>query len=234
MTITDKLANPKSGEFYNTEVAKSQIYLHHTAGSHRPDFTIDGWLHDRNKAGNVLPVATAYVIGGISTTDKNADYDGKIYRFFNDKCWAHHLGTSLAQNTLLNQQSIGIEICNYGPISKVNGRFLNYVDKEVPADMVEELPVPFRNFTHYHKYTEKQMVALKELLIDISKRHNIDLKKGLYDKMQHLPMNRMGEAFNVMDDAVNGKPGLYTHTNVRRDKFDCSPQTILIKTILSL
>ena len=82
----------EKGEYYEEIIKKDTIFVHHTAGSHRTDFTIEGWEKDRSKSGEKLPVATAYVIGGISTTDKDSKYDGLIYQTFDDKYWAHHLG----------------------------------------------------------------------------------------------------------------------------------------------
>jgi hypothetical protein len=41
-------------------------------------------------------------------------------------------------------------------------------------------------------------------------------------------------AFEYKADAYAGRPGLWTHTNVRTDKSDCSPQLGLIELIRSL
>ena len=46
--------------------------------------------------------------------------------------------------------------------------------------------------------------------------------------------NKGDEAFLLNNDALAGKPGVWTHTNVRKDKFDCSPQDNLIAMIKSL
>ena len=223
MTIIEDILD--DGEYYKEIVPKDTIFIHHTAGSHRPDWTIHGWEKDRNKSGTRLPVATAYVIGGVSTTDGNTSFDGIVYKAFDDKYWAHHLGLTTGNNVALNKKSIGIEICSYGPLTKTkSGIFLNYVNKEVPAHMVGELATPYRGFKYYQKYTPKQIAALKELLLDISKRHNIDLKKGLYQL----------KSFEQSADALIGKPGLWSHSSVRRDKFDMWPQPELIAMIATL
>lgn len=229
MKIVDRILSP--GEYYAEEHKKTTVFIHHTAGSHRPDYTIDGWERDRTKSGTRLPVATAYVIGGVSTTDKNFDFDGVIYRAFDDKYWAHHLGTKFANNTALNQNSVAIEICNYGPLTKNrDGIFLNYVNRPVPPDMVEELSVPFKGFTHYQKYTERQLLALKVLLVDIVDRHpGINLNGGLV-----ATIDRGAQAFDINPLACSGTPGLWTHVNTRNDKFDCSPMPQLIELIKSL
>ena len=220
------------GEFYDETIKKDTIYIHHTAGGHRPDWTIAGWNSDKTKNGQRLKVATAYVMGGLSTTDKDASWDGVICKCFPEDKWAHHLGLSAANNAQLNSKSIGIEICNYGPITKSNdGKFYNYVNRQVPAEMVVELAKPFQGYKYYHKYTDRQIAVLKELLIDLSTRFSIDIKSGLKPLLME---NKGAEAFLLSQDALAGKPGLWTHTNVRKDKFDCSPQDNLIAMIKSL
>src|SRR5436190_1280888 len=87
------------GEYYKEIADKTVLFLHHTAGSHRPDYVIDAWDTDDqpDKTGKKSPrsVATAYVVGGLSTRDpKDISWDGQIYRVFDDKFWAHHLGTT--------------------------------------------------------------------------------------------------------------------------------------------
>jgi hypothetical protein len=220
------------GEYFEEAVTKKTIYIHHTAGGHRPDWTIAGWNSDKSKSGGKLQVATAFVIGGLSTTDKDVSWDGLVCRCFPETKWAHHLGTSAVNNVKLNKESIGIEVCNYGPITRsADGKFYNYVNKQVPPAMVVELVKPFQGYKFYHKYTDKQIASLKELLTDLASRFNIDLKSGL----QPLLLQGKGkDAFLLNQDALAGKPGLWTHTNVRKDKFDCSPQDNLIAMIKSL
>lgn len=229
MIITNKILEP--GEYYNEVFLKDTIYLHHTAGSHRPDWTIDGWEFDKNKAGGKLAVATAYVIGGISTTDNDQTFDGKVYKAFEDKYWAHHLGLTAENNVLLNKKSIGIEICNYGPLVKSrDGIYFNYVKKPVPENMVIKLEKPFRQYEYYHKYTDKQLASLKLLLLDIAARHpKIDLKGGL-----KLFVHQGAAAFEVNGGASKGVPGVWSHSSVRADKFDVYPNPQLIELIKSL
>ena len=221
------------GEYYADIRKKDTIYIHHTAGGHRPDWTIDGWKADSTKTGGKLCVGTTYVIGGLSTTNSESMYDGVVYRAFDEKYWAHHLGLKTQNNRKLNQKSIAIEICNYGPLTKTrDGQYINYVKKEVPASMVAALEEPFRGYKYYHRYTDKQLKTLKSLLLDLSERHNIDLKKGLRENL--LPPFKSSYAFDVRDMALNGSSGLWTHSNTRRDKTDCFPQPELVSLILSL
>ena len=49
-------------EYYSNKTNKKTIVLHHTAGSHRPDWVISSWDRDRTKGGRPLRVATQFVI----------------------------------------------------------------------------------------------------------------------------------------------------------------------------
>jgi hypothetical protein len=231
MTIVDHIL--PIGEYYADIRKKESIFIHHTAGGHRPDWTIDGWAHDRTKTNGKLAVATAYVIGGLSTSTSESSYDGVVYRAFDEKYWAHHLGLKQQNNRTLNQRSIAIELCNYGPLTKTReGVFINYVNKSVPLCMVGILDQPFRGFRYYHKYTDKQLDSLRALILDLSKRHNINVKSGMVEYMT--PPFGVNQAFELSDDAIKGKVGLWTHSNVRRDKSDTWPQPELIELIRSL
>ena len=41
MTVKNVLL--EADEFYNEIFEKDTIYIHHTAGSHRPDWVVNGW-----------------------------------------------------------------------------------------------------------------------------------------------------------------------------------------------
>lgn len=270
MNITDKILT--DGEYFTSLYQKDKIFLHHTAGGHRPDWTIDWWDTDTNNSGGRRRVATAFVIGGKSLNG-DAAFDGKIFRAFDEKFWAVHLNGSKLYH--LDKSSIGIEICNYGPITQNNhGDFYNYVNKKMPQNDVIKLPKPFRGYKYYHKYTNAQLDSLKELLLELQKNFNIDLKSGLQEWLAkedlQLPaglslteqqkwLNKNGftgkdgsslvedgirgtntswalkslnkGAFEYNAQCIKGHKGLWTHTNVRKDKSDCSPQPELIDLI---
>ena len=278
MTPIIKSVPLQIGEYNTERTAKDTIYIHHTAGGHRPDWTIAGWNTDKTTSGGKLRVATSYVIGNVSTTDGNTEWDGVIVRCFPEEMWAHHLGLHAANNEALNKKSIGVELCNYGPLKlSSDGKFYNYVNKVVPASQVIELSKPFKGYKYYHKYSEKQIESLRALLIDLSKRFGIDLGGGLkkYITNENLkvpagasileqqrwlntkgflgkdgkPLLESGfdnpntqfaiscvgqNPFDVNKEALSGFPGVWTHVNVRADKFDCSPQPDLISMLKSL
>ena len=212
----------EDGEFYNEVTIKKVIVLHHTAGGPSAINVIAGaWEHDKAANGGKLPVATSYVIGGKLSTDLTMD--GKIYQAFDDKFYAHHLGCKTKNNLALNKQSIGIEICNWGPITFKNSKYITYVGTELTANEVYKLEKPFRGFTYYHEYTDAQVASLKALLLILAEKHKINIKKA---------WNLL--SFELSNDALAGAAGVFTHTNYRSDKFDISPSPKLIAMLNSL
>lgn len=175
-------------EYFATSTPKDTIYLHHTAGSHRPDWVVDFWNTDRDKSGNRIRVATSYVIGGISTQNSDRKFDGVIYEAFDPKFWAHHLGIKAKNNTFLNQKSVAIEICNYGPLTQSrDGKFFTYVKSEVPETMVVKLDQPFRGFEFYHAYSDAQLESARKLIRHLSQEFDIDITKGLPKEISKKP-----------------------------------------------
>lgn len=213
----------EEGEYYKEIVHKNTIYLHHTAGNaSAKNVILSAWENDKNKAGGKLPVATAFVIGGFMKDDPNMD--GAIYRAFDDKYWAHHLGSTTANNTALNKQSVAIEVCSWGPLTLAkDGTFLNYVGRAVPPSAVCKLSTPFKGFTYYHRYSDKQIESVRLLLIHLRDKYGINISKDW-----------TAASFELSQDALQGNPGLYVHTNVRKDKSDMFPQPELIQMLNSL
>lgn len=188
-------------QYYAEEFQKKQIYIHHTVSSGNAENVIHGWQFSPER------VATAFVIDG----------EGKIYQTFSSKYWAYHLGLKTANNKKLNQESIGIEICNWGPlVLNQDGLYRNYVNGIVKKEEVVELN--YRGFKYWQTYNEKQLASLKELLIYLCEKFNIP--KAHYDTM-----------FELNETALSGAAGIWSHTSVRSDKTDCSPQPCLISVL---
>jgi len=211
---------PKN-EYVNGRYANDYIILHHTAGWDDPKQVIDCWGRD-----SLGRVATEFVIGGQRCTDGRDIYDGLVYRSYPEGNQAYHIGAS--GSSYMNIHSVGIELCNMGWVS--NGK--TYTNALVRSDQVVRIKEPFRGYLVWHKYSDKQLQSLRELLLYISKRDNIDLHKGIY---QWIKLEGVAKAFDFHQDAYNGKTkGLITHANIRKDKFDVSPQPELVDMILTL
>ena len=211
-------------EYFQTETRKEYIFLHHTAGWNNPYTTIKNWADDdRGK------IATKYVIGGINPKTSDMLHDGVIVQAFPENGYAWHLG---AVDQYMHQHSIGIEICNFGWLTKSGVNFYTYTNTLVNKAMVCDLGYEFRGYRYWHRYSDKQISAVKELLLYLSKIHKIDLSIGIIDRL-----NRMGpsEALDTYTEAKTGKvKGLLSHTSVRSDKTDIFPQIEMIQMLKSI
>lgn len=211
-------------EFVDVETPKKYIFLHHTAGWDNPYEVVDSWAKDaRGKIG------TEFVIGGQNVKSGNGKYDGVALKTFPKNNYAYHLGGAPISG-VMHKSSVGIEICNFGWLTQKNGKYYTYTNAEVPEKCVEKLKKPFRGYQFYHKYTDLQINKVHELLKYLSSLHGIDLKIGLPTMIGKFGV----DAFNKYDDIVAGKVhGVLSHTNVRSDKFDISPQKNMMDMLIS-
>ena len=161
--------------YKKVETTKKTIILHHTAGGHRPDWTITAWDNDTRGA-----VGTQYVLGGKSITNGDTSFDGKLYEALDPKYWIHHLGCETYNNTTLNQQAVAIEICNYGYVKMgKDGNYYNYVNSKVPTSDVFTLANPWKSYKSFHKYTDAQINVTKEWIKEMGTKFGIDYRLGL-------------------------------------------------------
>lgn len=211
------------GQYVNEETKKLQIVLHHTAGNSSAPGTIKMWnADDRGR------IATCVVISGKGLSKDT--FDGEIAQAFSSKKWAYHLGIKpdvFRANALpyksIDPISIGIEICNWGPLTqKADGKYYNYVDRVVPNDQVCELSVPYKGHKYYHAYTDAQIESVGQLLMYWGKLHGIPLTYNESDM------------WTVSKNALSAVPGVYTHNSYRKDKSDISPQPKMIAMLLKL
>jgi N-acetyl-anhydromuramyl-L-alanine amidase AmpD len=202
----------KESQYFAEESAKTQIYLHHTAGNGNAEAVSRYWNGTNDR------VATAFVVG----------QDGLIVQCFSSKHWAWHLGISKAefkgqgakyQN--LDKASVGIEVCNWGYLKEKDGKFYNYVNTRVPESMVTTLDEPFKGFKHWYKYTDAQIESTRQLLVYLCDTYNI-------------PKEYRAQIFSLDKEAFKGTPGIYTHNSVRKDKSDIYPCPRMIQMLENL
>lgn len=191
-------------QYFKEKQFKNQIVLHHTAGSGNADNVIHGWNFNPEKVG------TAYVI----------DSEGKVIKAFEPDYWAYHLGLKSISNSQLNKNSIGIEVCNWGQLILKDSKYYNYVNKEVPADQVVQIK-KFRGFEYYHKYNDAQLLSLKGLINELCAKFAINKEYN-------------SDMWDISQNALSGKNGIYTHVSYRTDKNDMSPQFNLIEMLKNL
>lgn len=207
------------GEYLEGPTKKQWVFLHHTAGWNNPYTTIDSWGRDTRGA-----VATEFVLGGQKTTNGDTTFDGELVQAFPTGGYGWHLGTG---NSVMHKNSVGIEVCNFGWVK--NGK--TYVNTEVDSNQIVKLSAPFRGHKEWHRYSDSQISVLKSWILFIAKRDNIDVRKGL----PQLIKSQGANAFDFFDiNYVSKNPGLWNHTNVRKDKSDMFPQQELIDMLMSL
>jgi len=212
----------RESQYIKEATEKKQIVLHHTAGNSSGVGTIKMWdTDDRGR------IATCVTISGKGQSKDT--YDGEICQAFSSKHWGYHLGikpevfrSKGLPYKALDKHAIGIEICNWGPLDRVNGKFYNYVDREISADQVTELETPYKGHKFYHRYTDAQIESTRQLLVYWNETYGIDLTY------------RHDDLWTVSTRALKGEQGVYTHNSYRKDKSDIYPCPRMIAMLKSL
>ena len=192
-------------QYFKDKYTKRQIVLHHTVSNGNAKNVINWWQKQTERIG------TAFVI----------DREGVIHKAFSSAHWAHHLGTKEINNTILNKQSIGIELCSWGALIFKNGVYLNTSKEEVPKEEVTTYVYPYRENRYFQKYTEKQLASLKLLLQYLCETYKI-------------PNTYNAEMWEISKSALRGDKGIFTHVSYRKDKSDCHPQKELVEVLKTL
>lgn len=209
--VVEKLHMPDN-QYIKQITPKTQIYIHFTAGWPSAKNTIHYWNSDE------VRVATSYVIDGNT---------GIPYEVFHPDYWAYHLGVK-GTNGKLDKTSLGIEICAFGPLLKKGQDFYawpnKYTTAKVDAKDVYTLDTPFRGYTYYFKYTDAQLENVEKLLRLLITRYKIPVQKSF--DMKWLDYNQ--------DVIKNILPGIWSHTSVRKDKFDTYPDQRLFDILNKL
>jgi len=208
------------GEYKNGPINAEWLFLHHTAGWHNPYNTIDAWARDSRGA-----VATEFVLGGPSVKGNDTKYDGEMVQAFPEGNYGWHLGKNGSQKMHIN--SIGIEVCNFGWVK--DGK--TYAGTSVHESQIVTLDKPFRGHSTWHRYSDKQIEALRLWILWIAERDNINVRAGL----PALIKKNGADAFEFNEDAYYGRvKGMWTHTNTRKDKVDMFPQNELMDMLVGL
>ena len=219
-----KLVDFPENQYIRKETKKTQIYLHHTAGSSSPFQVIDFWESNPER------IATSFIVAGRPPGGVKAWYDGQIVQAFSSKYWGQHLGVKQSamppgspSSIDLQRNSIGIEITNWGWLKPDSeGRMRTYINSIVPDNDVIDLGIEYRGFRYWHSYTDAQLQSVRDLLVLLCQKWNIPKKfKG-------------NEMFNLNNSALMGEPGIWSHTSVRKDKTDVYPHPKLIEMLKSL
>lgn len=193
-------------QFYDQIVNKVAILLHHTAGDSAIG-AIDWWNQTPDRVGTALLV----------------ERDGQVYQCFEINRWAYHLGTPI-KNKGLDINSVGIEIVSWGWLKKEEDKFYAYPlwplktrKVLIPKDQVLELD--FKGEKYWHKYTDAQVENI------------VKLCRYLVDRFK-IPVQNLDKFWEYdLSVAEKVKPGIWSHTTVRKDKTDIFPQPNLIEAL---
>ena len=217
--IINKYYLPKD-EYIQGPTKKEYLFLHHTAGWHNPYKTVDDWARD-----NRGRIATEFVMGGRSVRGDDDQYDGEVVQCIPRGGYGWHLGKNGSQ--YMHTHSVAIEVCNFSYAK--DG--LTYVNTPIQPEQLIELPAPFRGHKFWHAYSDRQIEMLKLFILWIAERDTIDVQDGIIAEIKQKGM----EAFEFNEDAYTGKiKGMWSHTNIRKDKYDMFPQENLIDMLISL
>ena len=193
--------------FKEEETKKERIVIHYTMGQLEGDLvTLTG--------GSKPNLSVSYVIGR----------DGSIYLLFNSRYWSYHLGPgSVGSNAAQSPVTIGIELSNVGPLTRVGDEYFMRVDTDRgpkdlfycsvdETDLYQELDQPFKGSKVYATYPDEQYDALIRLLRYLTALWGIP--------RAFLPES---ERYKVSDKVPSFK-GIVTHVNYRPDgKSDIGP-----------
>ena len=157
----------KPNQWFTTEHPKKYVVWHGTTGrtaatpsnGHpgKATSTIDDWNS------NTKRIATAWVV----------DRDGTIYKTFDDRQWAAHLGIQNTDNKY-DKASVGIEIANEVDLMKKNGSL--YAFEGTTKYVGPSFERNWRNGRYWAGLDEAQIDATIELTLDICSRFNIEPK----------------------------------------------------------
>ena len=202
------------------------FFLHHTAGCDNPYKTIRGWNRDTRGR-----VATQYCIGGTNVKG-NTKHDGVVVECFPNNYLGWHLGK--VGKFAISKFSGGVELNNFGYLKKKDGKYYTYVNTEVKPEYVCDLGYKFRGHQYWHAYSDKQIESLRLLILHLKDIYpKMDLENGLPKLLKSGVHPK--DAFEFNEDAYYARQfGLWTHTNVRKDKFDCFPQPELVEMLKNI
>ncbi len=103
--------------------------------------------------------------------------------------------------------------------------------KKQTRNKSKKLSEPFRGYSFYHKYSEKQLQSLKKLLLHLANKHSINIRQGLPNLIKKKGM----KAFDITNkNMCLNSPGVWSHGNVVGYKDDVAPQVGMIEMLLEL
>lgn len=179
---------------------KNTIFLFINNTSSRPDLAL-------NK------IKSHYIIGRKSSSSNDELWDGKILKSMDDKYYLNNF-----ENSLINERSIFIEICNYGELILKDEVFYNSFNKPI---LNKEDVIKINN-KFYEKITDSQIESLINLIKYLKLKWNIDFNI------------KINEDWFEYNESWFSLGGLRTLGQVIKNKSDLFPQENLIIALNSI
>ena len=181
------------------------IVMHYTASGSTAG--VVSWFMNPNSK-----VSAHYIVGR----------DGEIVQVVKDECRAHHAGQGpmpgqseeigerrRKRNRIIqpNSRALGIEMVNWGPLTKRGDKYYTWMDNECPGEVV------FKNGTYWQAYTEPQLASVIRLVTHLCKKHNVPA--------QYPPLGP--GTFDPDDKTLAAFKGILGHSALDNQKSDPGP-----------
>lgn len=195
--------------YFQTVFPKDGMVLHFTAGT-----TADGAIStfERSPVVNKYAMSVPYVLAN--------DPAATVYQLFDDKYWAYNLAITgnWAQSHKHDKRTVAVEIVNPGPLRKVGdtmcfwpGNWTAPYCKVSETEKYIEVPA-YRGEKFFATFTPAQIATTVELC---------DMVCGKYGIAKVIPPAAKRMMFDM--PYFDGFKGVFTHVNVRPDKWDLGP-----------
>lgn len=198
----------KSGDYINEKTVKKQIVLH---AGREDEMGLGFYKHKPH-----------YYI------QKN----GEIINYYDDQYWGNHLDFlnsdleyfGIFKEYDVEKTSISILLESLGVAYFDHNRkiFISLnLGIEVPRVYEFCSNAKFKGHQYYDFITTKQIESLRELLVELTKKH-------------HIPTKYNPDMWSLSRKALTGTPGIWTHNSYRTPSIDPHPQIELVNLLRSL
>lgn len=209
-----------SVDFYEEKTDKSIILISNSLSSFNLEQLPKSWSPIIINS-QALKKATHFLIGGLDKKNQ----DGKVIRTFDDKYWSYPF---YYDDIDFCKKTITIEMCNYGPLIKIDDNFFTIFGYMVDKKNVIELD--HLGYKYYHKYTDSQISSLKKLLLHLKSKHNIQLKRIVYGRGG---LKKFYDEGWFSDHRPNTS-GVKTKNNILAGSFGITPQKEMVDMLNGL
>lgn len=212
--ILSKIEQIPFGNYIKTKTPKTQVVLHHTVSGGSAIAVAHYWARLKNKVGTCIII----------------DKAGIPHQLFSSRYWAGHIGGHSTmdrefdkfelpyRNTSKN--SIGVELIAWGGLEKKEDKYYNYYGREHKGP-ISTLEAPYRGYKYYDPYTPEQIAILKGLLY-------------YWNRVYNIPLTYNDNMWDVNEEALSNRKGIWSHTSFRSDKSDLFPQEELLLMLKNL